>query len=285
MAVDAGAAAKRDRAAPVSDAAGRKTKPRAKGGKPPRAPPPRVSPGELVAGLAGSAVVLVVGGAAKLVRRRFRRKLSQAEASKLAAMKEELREAMEQLREQRRTMEHLAAQNREMARENQQLKRAAAEAAEAVSRASTPKAVLSLRTSPSESPEDAAPRDAADADEDADEDVDPVVRRLVRDAVDAAVAAEASRASATTHLKPNPKNTTLALSHIDEEEDAWAGVPRGSPAGAGSDPEDAEDARSARSFASGFSGISDLSTLSAAEAALTRMRTKFVLMQRIRSHR
>jgi ABC-type multidrug transport system fused ATPase/permease subunit len=278
MAVDAGAAAKRDRAAPVSDAAGRKTKPRAKGGKPPRAPPPRVSPGELVAGLAGSAVVLVVGGAAKLVRRRFRRKLSQEEASKLAAMKEELREAMEQLREQRRTMEHLAAQNREMARENQQLKRAAAEAAEAVSRASTPKAVLSLRTSPSESPEDAAPRDAAD-------DVDPVVRRLVRDAVDAAVAADASRASATRHLNPNPKHTTLALSHIDEGEDAWAGVPRGSPVGAGSDPEDAEDARSTRSFASGFSGISDLSTLSAAEAALTRMRTKFVLMQRIRSHR
>ena len=277
MAVAAGTAAKRDRAAPVSDAAGRKTKPRTKGGKPPRAPPPKVSPGELVAGLAGSAVVLVVGGAAKLVRRRFRRKLSQEEATKLAAMKEELREAMEQLREQRRTMEHLAAQNREMARENQQLKRAAAEAAEAVSRASTPKAVLSLRTSPSESPEDAPQRDVADAD-----DVDPVVRRLVRDAIDAAVTAEASRASATTHVHPNPKHATLPLSHIDEEEDAWAGVPRGSPAGAGSHPEDAEDARS---FASGFSGISDLSTLSAAEAALTRMRTKFVLMQRIRNHR
>lgn len=282
MAVAAGTAAKRDRAAPVSDAAGRKTKPRAKGGKPPRAPPPKVSPGELVAGLAGSAVVLVVGGAAKLVRRQFRRKLSQEEATKLAAMKEELREAMEQLREQRRTMEHLAAQNREMARENQQLKRAAAEAAEAVSRASTPKAVLSLRTSPSESPEDAPQRDVADADEDAADDVDPVVRRLVRDAIDAAVTAEASRASATTHVNPNPKHATLPLSHIDEEEDAWAGVPRGSPAGAGSHPEDAEDARS---FASGFSGISDLSTLSAAEAALTRMRTKFVLMQRIRNHR
>ena len=105
---------------------------------------------------------------------------------------------------------------------------------------------------------------------------------MVRDAIDAAVTAEASRASATTHVNPNPKHATLPLSHIDEEEDAWAGVPRGSPAGAGSHPEDAEDARS---FASGFSGISDLSTLSAAEAALTRMRTKFVLMQRIRNHR
>ena len=65
------------------------------------------------------------------------------------------------------------------------------------------------------------------------------------------------------------------------EEDAWAGVPRGSP-GAGSEY---EDARSARSAASGFSGISDLSTLSAAEAMLSRMRTRHVLMARIKNHR
>jgi hypothetical protein len=65
------------------------------------------------------------------------------------------------------------------------------------------------------------------------------------------------------------------------EEDAWAGVPRGSP-GAGSEY---DDARSARSAASGFSGISDLSTVSAAEALLSRMRTKHVLMARIKNHR
>ena len=86
----------------------------------------------------------------------------------------------------------------------------------------------------------------------------------------------------------------LALSNADKdaprsigdafacEEDAWAGVPRGSPAGAGSE---FEDARSARSAASGFSGISDLSTLSAAEAMLSRMRTRHVLMARIKNHR
>ena len=66
------------------------------------------------------------------------------------------------------------------------------------------------------------------------------------------------------------------------EEDAWAGVPRGSPSGAGSE---FEDARSARSAVSGFSGISDLSTLSAAEALLSRMRTRHVLMARIKNHR
>jgi hypothetical protein len=65
------------------------------------------------------------------------------------------------------------------------------------------------------------------------------------------------------------------------EEDAWAGVPRGSP-GAGSEY---DDALSARSAASGFSGISDLSTVSAAEALLSRMRTKHVLMARIKNHR
>jgi len=72
--------------------------------------------------------------------------------------------------------------------------------------------------------------------------------------------------------------------HIEmfaSEEDAWAGVPRGSP-GAGSEY---DDARSARSAASGFSGISDLSTVSAAEALLSRMRTKHVLMARIKNHR
>ena len=65
------------------------------------------------------------------------------------------------------------------------------------------------------------------------------------------------------------------------QEDAWAGVPRGSP-GAGSEY---DDARSARSAASGFSGISDLSTLSAAEALLSRMRARHVLMARIKNHR
>ena len=72
--------------------------------------------------------------------------------------------------------------------------------------------------------------------------------------------------------------------HIEmfaSEEDAWAGVPRGSP-GAGSEY---DDALSARSAASGFSGISDLSTVSAAEALLSRMRTKHVLMARIKNHR
>ena len=67
----------------------------------------------------------------------------------------------------------------------------------------------------------------------------------------------------------------------ETEEDAWAGVPRGSP-GAGSEY---DDAFSARSAASGFSGISDLSTVSAAEALLSRMRTKHVLMARIKNHR
>jgi hypothetical protein len=67
----------------------------------------------------------------------------------------------------------------------------------------------------------------------------------------------------------------------ETEDDAWAGVPRGSP-GAGSEY---DDALSARSAASGFSGISDLSTVSAAEALLSRMRTKHVLMARIKNHR
>ena len=79
-------------------------------------------------------------------------------------------------------------------------------------------------------------------------------------------------------------STTSFETHIEmfaSEEDAWAGVPRGSP-GAGSEY---DDARSARSAASGFSGISDLSTVSAAEALLSRMRTKHVLMARIKNHR
>lgn len=79
-------------------------------------------------------------------------------------------------------------------------------------------------------------------------------------------------------------STTSFETHIEmfaSEEDAWAGVPRGSP-GAGSEY---DDARSARSAASGFSGISDLSTVSAAEALLSRMRTKHMLMARIKNHR
>ena len=113
--------------------------------KPTNPRPGRVSPNEVVAGLAGSAICMLVSTAARLAKRRFRRKLSERESARLEAMKQELRDAMDQLREQRRTLDHLAAQNKEMAIENQQLKRQAAEVAEVVSRGvSTPKGVLSL---------------------------------------------------------------------------------------------------------------------------------------------
>ena len=94
--------------------------------------------------------------------------------------------------------------------------------------------------------------------------------------------AEASESFSVTEVVE--ASTTSFETHIEmfaSEEDAWAGVPRGSP-GAGSEY---DDARSARSAASGFSGISDLSTVSAAEALLSRMRTKHVLMARIKNHR
>ena len=87
-----------------------------------------------------------------------------------------------------------------MARENQQLKRARRQSGRGGLPRVHPQSRPLLRTSPSESPEDAPQRDDADADEVAADDVDPVVRRLIRDAIDAAVTAEASRASATTHV-------------------------------------------------------------------------------------
>ena len=296
MAVDARVAAAKG-AAPSASAT-RSRSPKAAGGngktptKPTNPRPGRVSPNEVVAGLAGSAICMLVSTAARLAKRRFRRKLSERESARLEAMKQELRDAMDQLREQRRTLDHLAAQNKEMAIENQQLKRQAAEVAEVVSRGvSTPKGVLSLRTSPESTEgepgfgEGARPFYAA-----RDASADPV-RALVRDAFDAVLrsAGEAPMRDYAGADDDRPSRGVAPpqeLSFIHEEEDAWAGVPRGSPrADDNDDDDDFDDARSVRSAASGFSGISDLSTLSQAEAALTRMRTKFVLMARIKSHR
>ena len=91
-----------------------------------------------------------------------------------------------------------------------------------------------------------------------------------------------ARGGASRALEPPERPTHASIGDaFASQEDAWAGVPRGSP-GAGSEY---DDARSARSAASGFSGISDLSTLSAAEALLSRMRARHVLMARIKNHR
>ena len=91
-----------------------------------------------------------------------------------------------------------------------------------------------------------------------------------------------ARGGASRALEPPERPTHASMGDaFASQEDAWAGVPRGSP-GAGSEH---DDARSARSAASGFSGISDLSTLSAAEALLSRMRARHVLMARIKNHR
>lgn len=179
------------------------------------------------------------------------------------------------------------------------------------SRSGSPSGPLSRRASPAPSapasPEaDAESRESCESRESQDAIIARLLSPLDADADEAArvsktLAARALRGvlgfvpvvSEASHDAARA-DERLALSNADKdaprsigdafacEEDAWAGVPRGSPAGAGSE---FEDARSARSAASGFSGISDLSTLSAAEAMLSRMRTRHVLMARIKNHR
>ena len=243
---------------------------------------------------------------------------AEARDARLDAVKAELRDALEQLREQRKSMDHLRKQNQAFVRENQLLKVAHANAnanaetrasaakrfdAELSSRSGSPSGPLSRRASPARS----APA-SPEADAESRESQDAIIARLLSP-LDAD-ADEASRASKTLAARAlrgvlgfvpvvseashdaARADERLVLSNADAprsigdafacEEDAWAGVPRGSPAGAGSE---FEDARSARSAASGFSGISDLSTLSAAEAMLSRMRTRHVLMARIKNHR
>ena len=237
----------------------------------------------------------------------------------LDAVKAELREALAQLREQRKSMDHLRKQNQAFVRENQLLKVAHANAnANAETRASaakrfdgdplssrsgSPSGPLSRRASPARS----APA-SPEADAESRESQDAIIARLLSPLdADADEAARVSKTLAARALRgvlgfvpvvseashdAARADERLVLSNADAprsigdafacEEDAWAGVPRGSPAGAGSE---FEDARSARSAASGFSGISDLSTLSAAEAMLSRMRTRHVLMARIKNHR
>ena len=319
-------------------------------GKPPKAPkdagkkgitktpePPkpnkhiRVSPNELVAGLAGSAVFAVVSKVSKLVKAKFKRSdaatsanekkeqnekehvktlMTPEDLAKLSSMKAELRDAMSQLREQRKTMDHLAKQNREMARENVLLKKAAANAArearEAAAAAkgfnnnanapSPSRLLFPVNASPEGSPR-GSPSERVSTSNDAATLLDAALSKLLPP-LDASVD-DTSRLVrlVTRNSLANVLRDELVIVDLSvrdqpgyiEEEDAWAGVPRGSPQSANSEYFD--DARSMRSAASGvsgisrFSGISDLSTLSAAEAALTRMRTKFVLMARIKNHR
>ena len=245
---------------------------------------------------------------------------AEARDARLDAVKAELRDALEQLREQRKSMDHLRKQNQAFVRENQLLKVAHANAnanaetrasaakrfdAELSSRSGSPSGPLSRRASPARS----APA-SPEADAESRESQDAIIARLLSPLdADADEAARVSKTLAARALRgvlgfvpvvseashdAARADERLALSNADKdaprsmgdafacEEDAWAGVPRGSPAGAGSE---FEDARSARSAASGFSGISDLSTLSAAEAMLSRMRTRHVLMARIKNHR
>lgn len=259
-----------------------------------------VTPNELVAGLAGSAVFAMVSGVSRLVKARMRPKMDDAaaekkteepkkekmpptELAKLEATKGELREAMAQLRELRKTLDHLARQNREMARENVLLKKAARAAAAVAAAESSSRRTLFVSTASQGSPEQAS--------------LDDVLRKVlpVLDATNSdetALAANEVARNALANVLRNeayenadgfsfPESTSIPdsippLGSIGEY-DAWAGVPRGSP-GAGSDLFD--------SAASGVSGVSDLSTVSAAQAALTRtMHNKYVLMARIKNHR
>ena len=303
-----------------------------------------VSPSELVAGLAGSLAMCVVGGVSRLVRAKFggraekarkeKKALSAPELEKLESIKAELRDAVTQLREQRRTMDHLAAQNREMARENHLLKRAAANAAAAAAAAAaagfgrnggSPSGPLSNRPSPMSSAPASPSADGEDVESGKEEEASRVVnadrekrltnlleplppgagvaaletRRLVVNVLASVLGsrrdgapgiAEGEVPVSDSETREDSRDLSIVHERVHalgdiEEEDAWAGVPRGSPGMGSADLDDAGSVRSAKSFASGLSAISDLSTVSAAEAALSKLHAKHVLMARIKRHR